>query len=69
MRPRQEARVFFPTPFLIDFFRGRGFWKIVYLKMCPSERPSFEEPVGLVLVDFTLPKVIGSEKKFRKNNY
>ena len=38
--PMSPAEVLFPTPFLFDFVRGRGFGKTVFWKLSPSVRPS-----------------------------
>ena len=39
-RAWQQARVFFPTPFLMEFVRKRGFRKTHFSKLRPCVRPS-----------------------------
>ena len=38
-RARQKAREFFPTPFFLDFVRGRGIRKTHFSKLRPRVRP------------------------------
>ena len=40
--PRQEARMFPPTPFLVDFIRGSAFLKIVFENASVHESRSQE---------------------------
>ena len=43
----------------MDIIRGRGVWKIVSSKL----RPSVQEPIAQVSVDFASPKVMGSRRR------
>ena len=48
--------MFFPTPFLMDLVRKRGFWETHFSKLRPCVRPSVQTPTDLESVDFASPK-------------
>ena len=49
--------MFFPTPFLMDLVRKRGFWETHFSKLRPCVRPSVQTPTDLESVDFASPKM------------